>query len=227
MYLLLISLLWSVPFAMQAAPPEAPPTGQAPVIAVAEATAVDEAPLYMMRAEENLRFGSGVDTGREYYDVVITSRPSEGVLIKLPYTQKGGKFTFDLHHRVGLDDDFGLPAEIMTVVEILTGGTNRLGTFTILDVVDQDAKFDEEIDRISDAEIDRYVTPLSRKTITIDTQPGPQSVSIVGRELTIARGALSTRIDVPGTRIAMVSNFKFEEVREVNPLKRGGPGPPP
>ena len=226
MYLLLVSLLWSVSLLPQAAGGEAPVVVQEPVTEVAEVTPVDEAPLHMMRAEEHLRFGSGVDTDREYYDVVITTRPTEGVLIKLPYTQKGGKFTFDLHHRVGLDDDFGLPAEIMTVVELLSGGTNRMGSFTMLDVVDQDAKFEEEIDRISDAEIDRYVTPLSRKTITIDTQPGPQSISIVGRDLTITRGATSTRIDVPGTRIAMVSNFKFEEVRAVNPLKRGGPGGP-
>ena len=178
---------------------------------------------YAIRADENLFFGTGEESGTDYYDVSISSQPSDGVLIKLPYTQKGGKLTFDLHHRVGLSADFGLPAEIMTVVEVVTGGTNRLGTYTILDMIGEDARFEEGLLRASDAEIDRYVTPLSRKTIIITTQPGPQSISIVGRDLSITRQGITTRVDTPGTRIAMVSNIMFEEVREINPLTPSDP----
>ena len=174
---------------------------------------------YAIRADANLFFGRGESTGTEYYDVAITSQPSDGVLIKLPYTQKGGKLTFDLHHRVGLSADYGLPAEIMTVVEVVTGGTNQLGTYTMPDMIGEDAEFDEQIERASDAEIDRYVTPMSRKTITINTQPGPQSISIVGRNLNIVRRGTTTQVNTPGTRIAMVSNIVFEEVREINPLR--------
>ncbi len=204
MRLFLIILLWTPPLLAQR--PE--PTGDA---------------TYAMRAEANLLFGKGESTGTEYYDVTITNQPSNGVLIKLPYTLKGGKLTFDLHHRVGLSSDFGLPAEIMTVVEVVTGGTNRLGTYTMLDMIGEDAQFDERIERASDAEIDRYVTPMSRKTITINTQPGPQSISIVGRDLNIVRQGSTTRVNTPGTRIAMVSNIKFEETREINPLTLGSP----
>jgi hypothetical protein len=166
-----------------------------------------------IRANENLLFGEGVSTEDAYYDVPITNQPADGVIIKLPYTQKGGTLTFDLHHRIARSDDFGLPAEVMTVVDVLTGGTNRLGTYTLLDLVSEDTEFEEEINRASDAEIDRFVTPLSRKTITIDTRPGPQSVSIVGRDLTITRDGLTTRIDTPGTRIAMVSRISFREAQ--------------
>ena len=178
---------------------------------------------YAIRADENLFFGTGEASGTDYYDVSISSQPSDGVLIKLPYTQKGGKLTFDFHHRVGLSADFGLPAEIMTVVEVVTGGTNRLGTYTILDMIGEDAQFEEGLLRASDAEIDRYVTPLSRKTIIITTQPGPQSISIVGRDLSITRQGITTRVDTPGTRIAMVSNIMFEETREINPLTPSDP----
>ncbi len=204
MRLLLISLLWTVPLWSQG--PE-----------------LSQSVAYAMRADANLFFGKGETTGTEYYDVAISSQPSDGVLIKLPYTQKGGKLTFDLHHRVGLSADFGLPAEIMTVVEVVTGGTNRLGTYTMLDMIGEDAEFDERIDRASDAEIDRYVTPMSRKSITITTQPGPQSISIVGRDLNIVRRGTTTRVDTPGTRIAMVSNIMFEEVRDINPLRPSTP----
>jgi len=164
-----------------------------------------------IRAKANLLMGKGVNTGRSYYDVVITKDPGSGVLIKLPYTKKGGKFTFDLHHRLAMTEDFGLPAEVTTVVEILSGGTTRIGAYTVADKVNPGDKFEEPISKTSSAEIDKYVTPLSRKTITLDIRPGPQSISIVGQMLIISRGNTTTRVDTPGTRIATVSNFQFLE----------------
>ena len=49
--------------------------------------------------------------------------------------------------------------------------------------------------------------------------PGPQSISIVGQMLVISRGTTTTRIDTPGTRIAVVSNFKFQETPAGTVLK--------
>lgn len=174
---------------------------------------------FEIRAKQNLLMGKGAKTSMPYYDVVITKQPTSGVLIKLPYTKKGGKFSFDLHHRIAMTDDFGLPAEVTTVVEIFSGGTTSVGVYTIADKVNEGTKFDEAINKTSSAEIDRLVTPLSRKTIELDIRPGPQSISIVGQMLIITRGAATTRIDTPGTRIAVVSNFKFEEVPQGVPLK--------
>jgi hypothetical protein len=174
-----------------------------------------------VRARQNLLMGKGESSGSSYYDVVITRQPNAGVLIKLPYTRKGGQFSFDLHHRIAMTDDFGLPAEVTTVIEVLSGGTTSLGVFTISDEINSGARFDEGIIKASDAEIDRFVTPMARKTITMDTRPGPQSISIVGQTLIITRGTTTTRIDTPGTRIAAVSNFKFREVSAGIPLKTG------
>jgi hypothetical protein len=172
-----------------------------------------------VRARQNLLMGKGATTNRSYYDVVITKDPVSGVLIKLPYTKKGGKFTFDLHHRIAMTEDFGLPAEVTTVVEILSGGTTSVGAYTIADKVNPGDKFDESINKTSSAEIDKYVTPLSRKTITLDIRPGPQSISIVGQMLIISRGTTTTRVDTPGTRIATVSNFKFQETPQGTSLR--------
>jgi len=172
-----------------------------------------------VRAKQNLLMGKGATTNRSYYDVVITKDPVSGVLIKLPYTKKGGKFTFDLHHRIAMTEDFGLPAEVTTVVEILSGGTTSVGAYTIADKVNPGDKFDESINKTSSAEIDKYVTPLSRKTITLDIRPGPQSISIVGQMLIITRGTTTTRVDTPGTRIATVSNFKFQEAPQGTTLR--------
>ena len=110
--------------------------------------------------------------------------------------------------------DFGLPAEVMTMVEVVTGGTNSLGVFTLSGKINPGDKFEENIVKTSSAEIDKFITPLSRKTVTIKTVAGPQSIAIVGRALIITRGDTTTRIDTPGTRIATVSNFKFEEANE-------------
>ncbi len=172
-----------------------------------------------VRARQNLLMGKGGTSAAPYYDVVITHQPNAGVLIKLPYTKKGGKFSFDLHHRIAMTEDFGLPAEVTTVVEILTGGTTSIGVYTIADTINSGDQFNERIIKASDAEIDKFVTPMSRKSITIDIRPGPQSISIVGQMLIITRGKTTTRIDTPGTRIAAVSNFKFQEASQGTSLK--------
>jgi hypothetical protein len=174
---------------------------------------------FEVRARQNLLMGKGGTSGQSYYDVVITSQPSAGVLIKLPYTRKGGKFSFDLHHRIAITDDFGLPAEVTTVVEVLTGGTTSIGVYTIADIINAGTQFDEPIAKASTAEIDKFVTPMSRKTVTLDIRPGPQSISIVGQMLIITRGKTTTRIDTPGTRIAAVSNFKFQETSQGTSLQ--------
>src|SRR5215471_14923055 len=172
-----------------------------------------------VRAKQSLLMGRGMTTGRPYYDVVITHQPTSGVLIKLPYTKKGGKFSFDLHHRIAMTDDFGQPAEVTPGIEILSGGTTSIGVYTIVDQIHPGDKFEEPIEKTSTAEIDKYVTPLSRKTITLDIKPGPQSLSIVGQMLIITRGTTTTRIDTPGTRIAVVSNFKYQEFQAGSSLK--------
>ncbi|HLH32259.1 MAG TPA: hypothetical protein VKY31_13730 [Terriglobia bacterium] len=172
-----------------------------------------------IRARQNLLMGHGMTTGLPYYDVVISRQPTAGVLIKLPYTKKGGKFSFDLHHRLAMTESFGLPADVTTVVEVLSGGGTSMGVYTIADTIKAGQKFDEPIEKTSTAEIDKYVTPLSRKTITMDIKPGPQSLSIVGQMLIISRGAAASRIDTPGTRIAIVSNFKFQDAEQGTPLR--------
>src|SRR5207244_13189480 len=121
-----------------------------------------------IRARQNLLMGKGGTSGSAYYDVVITRQPTQGILIKLPYTKKGGKFTFDLHHRIAMTEDFGLPAEVTTVVEVLSGGTTSLGVYTIADQINPGDKFDEPIVKASAAEIDKFVSPMSRKTFTMD-----------------------------------------------------------
>jgi hypothetical protein len=174
---------------------------------------------FEVRAKQNLLMGKGETTGRAYYDVVITRSPTSGVFIKLPYTKKGGKFSFDLHHRIAMTDDFGLPAEVTTVIEVLNGGTTSIGVYTMAGQINPADRFDESIAKVSSAEIDKYVTPLDTKTITMDIRPGPQSISIVGQMLSISRGTTTTRIDTPGTRIATVSNFTFTEYSAGTPLK--------
>lgn len=165
---------------------------------------------FEIRADKNLILGKGEKSGETYYDAVITKEASKGVLVKLPYTQKGGRFTFDLHHRVVLAPNFG-EAEITTIVEVVTGSGTSVGVFNLIDKVGPASQFEETIAKVSMAEVDRYVTPLSRKTITIETQPGPQTLSIVGKTTIVVRGSTSNRVDTPGVRIATISRLKFAE----------------
>ncbi len=191
--------------------------GATPLLAQGEGESLE----FDIRARENLFFGTGAESGSDYYDIPITEHPNEGVLIKLPYTQKGGELTFDVHHRVGQSQDYGLPAELMMVFEVVTGGANILGRFTLLHDISADTTAVEPIDRASDAEVDRYVSPVMVRTVAIKTDPGPQSVSLVGRNLNITREGRTVLVDTPGTRIAMVSNIRFEETREGTTLEFG------
>src|SRR5438309_12035368 len=124
--------------------------------------------LFDIRARQNLLMGKGANSGSPYYDVVITRQPTQGILIKLPYTKKGGKFSFDLHHRIAMTEDFGLPAEVTTVVEVLSGGTTSIGVYTIADTINEGDKFQESIVKDRRAEIDKFVTPMSTNTFTIE-----------------------------------------------------------
>lgn len=165
---------------------------------------------FEIRADKNLILGKGEKSGETYYDTVITKEASKGVLVKLPYTQKGGRFTFDLHHRVSLTPNFA-EAEITTIVEVVTGSGTSVGVYTLIDKLGPASQFDETIAKVNTAEVDRYVTPLSRKSISIDTLPGPQTLSIVGKTSIVTRGPASTRVDTPGVRIATISKLKFAE----------------
>jgi len=165
---------------------------------------------FEIRADKNLILGKGEKSNETYYDAIITKEPSKGILVKLPYTQKGGRFSFDLHHRISLTPNFG-DAEITTIVEVITGGGTSVGVYTLIDRVTSASQFDETIAKVSTADVDRYVTPLSRKTITIETKSGPQTVSIVGKTSIVTRGSTSTRVDTPGIRIATISKLKFTE----------------
>jgi hypothetical protein len=170
-----------------------------------------------VRGKDNLVLGTGAG-GTTYYDVVITRQPASGVLIKLPYTRKGGRFTFDLHHRIAMTPEFS-EAEVTTIVEVITGGMASIGTYTISDKVQPGEKFAETITKTSAAGLEPSVTPLHTKTISFETRPGPQSISIVGQTQIVTRGGKTSRIDTPNARIATVSNLKFEEVTAKNPMK--------
>jgi len=165
---------------------------------------------FEIRADKNLIFGKGEKSSETYYDAVITRESSKGILVKLPYTQKGGRFSFDLHHRISLTPNFE-DAEVTTIIEVITGSGTSVGVYTLIDKITSASQFDETIAKVSTGEVDRYVTPLSRKTITIETMSGPQTLSIVGKTSIVTRGATSTRIDTPGIRIASISRMKFNE----------------
>jgi len=181
------------------------------VMAVAPVAATQGAVLpFEVRADRNLIMGKGEKSGETYYDAVISRDAAKGILVKLPYTQKGGRFSFDLHHRISLTPNFA-DAEVTTIIEVITGGGTSVGVYTLIDKVSAGSKFDEAIAKVSTAEVDRYITPVSRKSIVIETKPGPQTLSIVGKTSIVTRGDSSTRIDTPGVRIASISKMKFGE----------------
>jgi hypothetical protein len=170
------------------------------------------------RAAEKLLMGKGQKSGNPYYDVVVTRQPLDGVLIKLDYTRSPTKLSFDLHHRVSLDPGFVYPADIITNIEVLSGGTTSIGTYTISGTIKAGEVFEETIDKVSKADVDRYVTPFGKRRISMNLVPGSQSISIVGQSVIMTRGTKTSQIETPGQRIAVVSNFTYEENKPGTPL---------
>jgi hypothetical protein len=173
---------------------------------------------YEVRADASRILGKGQTSGLTYYDVIITRQPNSGIPIKLDFTRRNTTFQFDLHHRLSLSPDFVYPADVTTTVEVISGGTVSLGIFTLITTVKDGDVFGETIDKVSKAEVDRYVTPMGKKTVTMKLSGGSQSLSIVGQSVIVTRGTRTTRVDTPGQRIAVVSNFKFLEDRPGTPL---------
>ena len=87
----------------------------------------------------------------------------------------------------------------------------RVWGLTISDTIKPGDKFQEDINKVSTAEVDRYVTPFGRKTVTLNLLPGSQSLSIVGQAVIVGRGTRTDRRESPNARIAVVSKLKFEE----------------
>ena len=166
---------------------------------------------YETRAQESLKFGKGQNSGLQYYDVVVTRQPNSGVLIKLDFSRRNTTFSFDLHHRLSLDPDFVYPADVTTNIDVMSGGTITIGSFTVVDTIKAGDTFTEPIDKVSKSDVDRYITPIGKKTITLKLAPGNQSISIVGQSVVVTRGAKNVRNDTPGQRIAIISNFKYQE----------------
>ena len=166
---------------------------------------------YEIRAQEALKFGKGQNSGLQYYDVVVTRQPNSGVLIKLDFSRRNTTFSFDLHHRLPLDPDFVYPADVTTNIDVMSGGTITIGSFTVVDTIKAGYTFTEPIDKVSKSDVDRYITPIGKKTITLKLAPGNQSISIVGQSVVVTRGAKNVRNDTPGQRIAIISNFKYQE----------------
>src|SRR5678816_2728248 len=141
--------------------------------------------LFEVRASPGLTMGKGITSRLTFYDVAITRQPNSGVLVKLDYSRRNTTFSFDLHHRVALGPDFTYPAEIITNVEVLSGGTTSIGTFTIVSTINSGDVFEEAVDKVSKADIDRYVTPFGKKTITMKLGGSSQSISIVGQSVIV------------------------------------------
>src|ERR1051326_602740 len=119
-------------------------------------TSMGQETAFDIRARDILILGKGAQSGTTYYDVVITRQPAQGVLIKLPYTRKGGKFSFDLHHRLAITPDF-TTADVTTIVEVITGGSTSIGTFTLSDKINPGDKSAEPIIKTRAAELDKDV----------------------------------------------------------------------
>lgn len=184
------------PPAKQPPPPPPPPTRAAPDIKC-------PAPL-----------GVGVDSKREYCDVMSGREPAEGILILLPPHQGPVTLTFDLHNRHTYSE------EQMKANRASARYTAVIGALTLDNTLISRAAVQSEFRKASDL-VERIgggagpggvkaVAPTGTEAITITVPEEETQVSLLGEKLIVDRPDGTATYASPGRPIAVISNVAIE-----------------
>jgi len=168
--------------------------------------------------------GVGVDSKREYCDVMSGRNPAEGILILLPPHQGPVTLTFDLHNRHTYSE------EQMKANRASARYPAVIGALTLDNTLISRAAVQSEFRKASDL-VERIgggagpggvkaVAPTGTEAITIAVPEQETQVSLLGEKLIIDRPDGTTAYTSPGRPIAVVSNVMIE-------YQPPSPSPPP
>jgi hypothetical protein len=202
---------------VQTAPQRAParrPAAQPPPMKVA-ADLLCPAPL-----------GVGINTKREFCDVLSSRDPREGVIITLPPHRGDVTLTFDLHNRHTYSED------LIKANRAYTRYTAVIGALALDNTLISRAVVQSEFRRAGDL-LDRIgggagpggvkaVAPIGIEPIVITIPAAEDKVSLLGERLTVDRPDGTSQYTAPGRPIAIVSNVMIEY--RPGPAPRGGRG---
>ena len=158
--------------------------------------------------------GVGVDSKREYCDVMSGRDPAEGILILLPPHQGPVTLTFDLHNRHTYSE------EQMKANRASARYTAVIGALTLDNTLISRAAVQSEFRKASDL-VERIgggagpggvkaVAPTGTEPITIAVPEAETQVSLLGEKLIVDRPDGAATYTSPGRPIAVISNVMIE-----------------
>lgn len=170
--------------------------------------------------------GPGVQTGRDFCDVLSGTDPAAGVVVTLPPHRGVVTLTFELHNRHTYSE------EQVRANRAFTRYTAVIGVLAMDGTLLSRAAVQSEFRRASDL-VDRVgggagpggvkaVAPTGTEHITIEIPERADAVSILGELLTIERADGTATYSAPGRPIAVISHVEIEYRPAPPPRRPGG-----
>jgi hypothetical protein len=159
--------------------------------------------------------GTGVNTKREFCDVLTGRDPANGIIITIPPHRGDVKLTFDLHNRhtyseEQMKDKRAAYAHYTAVIGVLTADNTLLSRAAVQSEF-RTAK--DLVDRVSGGAGPsgvKAVAPIGDESITITIPAAENQVSLLGEKLIVERADGTATYTSEGRPIAIVSNVKIE-----------------
>ena len=167
--------------------------------------------------------GVGINTKREFCDVLSGRDPREGILITLPPHRGDVTLTFDLHNRHTYSEEQIKAKRAYSRYTAVIGALTMDNTLISRAVVQSEFRSAADLlDRIGGGAGPggvKAVAPTGAEAIVITIPAVEEKVSILGERLSVDRPDGTAQYTAPGRPIAVISNVMIEY--------RPGPAPKP
>jgi hypothetical protein len=165
--------------------------------------------------------GVGINSKREFCDVLSGRDPREGIIITLPPHRGDVTLTFDLHNRHTYSEEQIKAKRAYSRYTAVIGALALDNTLISRAVIVSEFRSAADLlDRIGGGAGPggvKAVAPVGTESIVITIPAAEEKVSILGERLTVERPDGSSPYSAPGRPIAVISNVMVEY----------RPGPPP
>jgi hypothetical protein len=159
--------------------------------------------------------GTGVQTKREFCDVLTRRVPAAGVIISLPPHRGPVTLTFDLHNRhtyseEQMKDPRAAFARYTAVIGALTADNTLISRAAIQSEFRSARDLVDRVTGGAGPSGVKAVAPTGTESITITVPEEEDEVSLLGEKLTVERAEGAATYTSEGRPIAVVSNVKIE-----------------
>jgi hypothetical protein len=156
--------------------------------------------------------GKGMSTSRQFCDVIIGTRATDSISITIPPHRGAAKLMFDLHNRVAVPPESGLPAQTFsrnTAIVTVLAPKGELGRGAAVSEFRTAADLYDRIAGTAAGTV-KAVAPGPPTAIQITVPAGVTAVGVVGTRLEVLTKLGKQTYETPGRPIAIVSNVHVE-----------------